>query len=216
MVAPIQSKSFIKSSEGSLASYDWTDLGEGTGIVELYGFTNDAAGTLGYILDKNAMELSQEGIVATGDEVRTDISTTATTFSLNAFNMPKVIKGICYINFTWILRNNAAPVATAKVTVAIYKNASLLVTGDTQTFTIAAAPATTAHTEVVALTIPITNFKKGDIFKVKFTGVQVTGNITVFLHHDPYNKDFTSTTPNVTAATNTTRLRVYVPFRIDV
>lgn len=201
---------YRRSAEGAIASYDYVDLAEGTGIVTVYGFGSDASGAITQALDRNIIEPGTEQLLSGWYPKRSKIDAEQ-FFSLSAFNLPKTVKGNCYITFTWVTFVNSGTVVR-QIRVKVYKNTTLLATEETTTHSTAA---TKTYTTNLKIPISLTHFKKGDVFKVSFIGIG-SGDGNCYLMHDPENRDFTEAAPNITAATNPTALKVYIPFRIDL
>ena len=221
---------YRRTTEGALINYDYVDLGEGTGIVQVYGFGSDqgrsatASGGVVLYLDRNQIEAGEQAIVnpASGSLYtrRTTIEGSGKPnerfFELSEFNLPKLVKGNMYVTFTWaIVETGGSSNVTAYATVKLYKNDTEIATADTSEFKTSASQ-TTIITSNVRIPVPLTRFKIGDILKVSFQTTVPSGQCNIYLHHDPNDNDFTDATPNITAATNTTALKVYIPFRIDI
>lgn len=194
-----------------IASYDFFDLQEATGIKTFYGVTSDASGANTYGLAINAIDVGTGNLTASVYPTRTDISSGETLFPVT-FAFPKVIRGSLNTTFTWVLRANAGTV-DGSVSVKLYKNSTQI--GSTKVTSIKTTASDTTTTSNLLFTDLETGFTPDDTFQIGFTGVPV-GNASVFLHHDPQNRNFTATTPNVTASNFKTKLEVYIPFKIDL
>lgn len=197
----------------AVASYDYTDIAEGTGIQAFYAFTADASGSLTLHLSG---EIIDAGITAVAADIypqRSLVTSVERIFELTGFNLPKIIKGTGYVNFTWAPEHASGTFIT-KVKVRIYKNTTELVTATTSTKSIGSG--NTIITSNLKLIIPRTNFKKNDQLKISFEGIIDSGDGHIYVYHDPINRDFTQETPNVTAATNTTICKGHIPFVLDI
>ncbi len=87
-------KRYLKSAEGSIASYDWTDIASGTGYVTLYGTgANLSSGTPVYLIDE---AFYGSGQCAEG----------TTTLDLSVFNISRIIRGKAHIDF-WLNKNTS-------------------------------------------------------------------------------------------------------------
>ena len=79
---------FRRGSEGAVASYDATDIAEGTGTVSFYGFAVSGSAGLVYRLGRNQMYSHKvETLVTctTADSTPIDID-----FDTSAFNLPNL------------------------------------------------------------------------------------------------------------------------------
>lgn len=182
-----------------IASYDFTDIAEGTGVVDFYGISENLSGSTLYALTKNSIYSAD--IQSAG---------TSWTFNLSAFNLPKIIKGTAIIRFSAALTGNQNN--TMNFDVAIQKvsdgTASAIGSASTATLTLP-ANGTTAKNYTIPISCTQTHFKIGDNLRIVFTGHN--GGTTINLGHDPANRD----TPEMTAATNPTKMECFIPFRID-
>ena len=196
MVIPIN---YRKSAEGSIASYDYFDIAEGTGILTLYGATT----TTGAILTKNI-------VYSTTIEESGAGSAPSQTFELSPFNLPKIISGTAYINVTMEADSVSTPY-TAYLVFQFYKNSDTLGSATSGAVLTAASE---YKTGLYSVAIPETNFKKGDVLKLEVTMVDSASNGHLAWGHDPKNRDGTYITPTTTETT--TQLVVNVPFKIDI
>jgi len=203
MVIPIN---YRKSAEGSIASYDYFDIAEGTGIIVLYG-AQDAAGN--YVLSNQTL-------------FSATIETSTTTslemnFDLAPFNLPKDIKGTAIVSYGTSIQGNTGG---GTLLFTFYKVSDSVETS--------MGSCTVSHNkpfvlgEFLSATLTETHFKIGDSLRLS---VLLTDNSDVGIGFglDPLNRDGTasyggfnlnltpSTTPSVT-----TQLKFYCPFKIDI
>lgn len=205
----------------SIASYDYVEIAEGTGIVEFNAFTTDAGtdGSHNYHLSRFTLDPGQTSTDPTNSHRYSYIGTSsnAKTFLLSPFNKPQTLKGTGYVQMT-ITTSNQGNGDSATPVVEIYKNSTLLVTATGKTILTVSAIRTIA----LSFTIPQTHFAIGDQLKVKIY-CNLSGARRPFLWHDPINRDVTGFTPQgslgtlpaVTASENPTQLKVFIPFRLD-
>jgi hypothetical protein len=68
------------------------------------------------------------------------------------------------------------------------------------------------------LTIPQTNFAKGDVFGVKFSAYDDQNGGTYEICHDPLSRDIAASgaMPTVNATNNPTDINIQLPFKIDI
>lgn len=186
-------KKFRSTTEAVIASYDFTDIAEGTGSIVYNLFLQGTSAGTSFGL--TAQDLRSADVEIIGAATR--------NFDLTAFNLPQTIKGTAV--FEGVIDQSAA--GNMSYTITIKKN----------TTTIAGPVQSVVETEtnintnfVVPITIPSTNFKKGDVLRVV---VQVQGNGTIATGIDPANRDGTVITAAQGGYTNT---RISIPFRIDL
>ena len=195
-------------AESAIASYNYTDIVAGTGIIVFYaGFASGA----GAILSNSTFygqPYESSYTTTTGYPVQAD----SMGFQIN-FNLPRVIKGDCIISAPIEVAGGGANQASANYHWSLYK-----VSGTTKTFLVSGASGLVASTgtkediTTVSVNIPLTKFKKND--KLILSGVLLigqnggTGNFTAA--YDPKNR------AGVTITTIDTNLIANIPFRIDL
>ncbi len=191
-----------QGGQRQIASYDFTDIAEGTGVVDFYGFSENLSGSTLLTLGKTS--LYSADIQSAG---------TSWTFNAPAFNFPKIVKGTALIRFSAAL--TGAQNSTMNFDVAIQKVSggavSAIGSASTATHTRSAAGSgTTAMNYTIPISCTHTHFKIGDNLRIVFTG-HTTGT-AINLGHDPANRD----TSEMTAVTNPTKMECFIPFRIDL
>ncbi len=209
MPVPIQ---YRKSSEAAIATYSYTDISEGTGVVKFYGYSTETSGANLYHLSTNPYY---------SEEVEVSVSTNTTyNFNLSAFNLPKIIKGTAVINGTIDIKSAAGGTdVDGWILFYIYKVSgsvvSTLGSASTPVYN-AAAGAETKHILSVPITISKTNFKKGDILRLTamIYVYNKVGTNTVSLGIDPQNRDGTYIKPSTDGLI--TKLEFNCPFVIDL
>lgn len=195
MVLP---RKFLRSAEGAIASYDWTDVAEGTGIVTFYPAQKiEGAGTLSQILVDSNTIYSATGITD-GNADR--------DFDLSPFNLPKVIKGTVYFNFGMFVNTGETVTITCQLRKWDGATETALHTAVTRT---QAGPSIAMWLMSAELTQ--TSFKKGDILRVNVT--MTGGTAASYFGVDPVGRDISGLT---SAAGTTTTFSVLVPFRVDI
>lgn len=212
MPIPVKYRS---GGEGTIASYDYTDIADGSGIQLLYAFSSRPAGTLTYHLGKTALEPGNSNpALCTTHERRFKFNEDSVTFTTNTFNLPRVLKGKAFVNFT--LDPTGAWGTTDAITITILKNTTTLATT-----TCEVSVASTAVSFNLSMDIAKTIIKKGDTISLKFAAA--SGGTQIYLEHDPINRDVEAYTDSgsashlaITAANNPTACRLYLPFRIDL
>lgn len=181
-------------NEGGLVNYDYYDISEGTGIVVFYGH-------VGMTIN------SSPAIVYTGflskDIIPTytlEISTgSVSTFTLPAFNTPKIMQGTARLA---IMVKSASLI---NVTANIKKNSTTIATGSSY------IGGGDEYVLNIDLVVPKTKYEIGDVLSLELT----TSSSTVTIGVDPQNRDSTNFTPS-TDPKQTTQLKLYIPFKIDL
>jgi len=211
-MAPLMSKkSFIKSGEGAIATYDYIDIANGVGIASFDAFATQASGAV-----------ITQGLISSevsGDPIYTRIINTggATTHNFDvAFNTPRTMKGKVVLNFTLGEIDDGG---SCHVVITLYKGTNGVYTS-LGTATCSQFAGTDTKTDYyrksLGITVTETNFKIGDIFRVTavLNVYYVTGNHSSLLYYDPSNETLTSTV--TVPKTYNSNFKVYVPFRLDI
>jgi hypothetical protein len=202
---------FLEGGEGAVASYDYTDLAEGTGITEFFGYTHKETTTIGYGL--STKELYSNDIYTKGTPTSNDLQKVLDLDFDVALNLPKTIKGKLKVSISALhhATNNA-------ITYFIIK----LRKWDGTTETEIANCQTGSHTGTSTadfyvnflseITVPATHFKKGETIRLTVEAWHDATDYTVsycYLYHDPKNRNASGSTPY------TTQLIFQVPFKLD-
>ena len=194
---------FTNKKEEAIASYDYIDIAEGTGIVQFYGALKGTSGGTSYML-------TTEQIYSQDISTLVPSTPQSYNFDLAAFNMPRIIKGTAYVSISLYIDGSGTLVAAAKVqkgSGGTYSDCCDQVTSSSK---VDGTP--TDSMLLIPLTINETHFKKGDNLRLVITisGDAHAGNE---FGHDPMNRDGT----NITAAKNlSTQLKLFLPFKIDI
>lgn len=204
---------FVIPGENINVSYDWVDVADGTGVVELYCHTAGESGLFTYGMNRTALEPGSQENTYLGSHPRRYLFQSGTvTFALSPFNTPRTVKGTAYLNFTLATLGNFGA-GTNIFTGSVLKNSTTLGTASGSINV-----AGNIKTYNLAVTIPQTNFKIGDTLKVAITS-STSGTMT--LEHDPQNRSVSSflmggnTHAAITASENPTKCMAYIPFKID-
>ena len=212
---------FPLPSESAVASYNYYDIAEGTGIKLFYGCgISDSTGQ-DYILTENQIYPAQAAKEITGTTTSASYALTSDTdFDLTAFNTPRTIRGTAYINFCFGAATSDGGAGYTKIIAKLRKW-----DGSTETEiasnTSEELVTTTAFTNRLAsftITIPETHFKIGE--QLRLTMLQYaytvggTKTTTTTYGCDPMNMDGTIT-PS-TDDTAITQLKLWIPFKLDL
>ncbi|MFA5051312.1 MAG: hypothetical protein WC499_04330 [Patescibacteria group bacterium] len=192
---------FAIPSESSIASYNWTDIAEGTGVRVIQGFnTETASGKLHHLSAYATESNNVETRLTTGDDTL--------TFNMSVFNHPQRIGGTGIIQFAGRFETGVG--GSMSVFVAkLYKVSTATTELCSVSLPLAGSDATRRY--VAPLTIPATHFKKGDYLRLTINVKYNAGAFTI--GHDPANKDGTYITP---ASTYSTKFELLIPFKLDL
>jgi len=215
--APLmEKKSFIKEGEPVLANYSYTDIADGTGVIEFDGFAStDSAGTT-YHLTNKPLFSSPATIQASGGG---NLDATL-TFNLTPFNIPRYLQGTAVVRYSVVAANTSAGTTTFTEYLTIQHVRGAVVTdlGTTTTGTNSVAGDTNISRSTRILRIALTSkqFARGDILRLTLRYVLTrTGGANYVLAFDPLEKDQAQGTATLVSATNPTSLKLNVPFRIN-
>lgn len=229
MASLMKPKSFLRSSEGAVANYNYTDVANGSGYIVFTCGSTSNAGTLAYTLDEEAREVGNTDPTTVDAHERRFLaeivaSTTwaEVTFSTSPFNLPRTINGTAYFVFTLASPHNNTAAETQAPNVNLKINSTSIgnVSGSSVKI-----PASGVKTYCLSLSITDKVIQKGDVLKLTFTmvsgGTSAAQRIAVL--HDPLNRDVSAYTcfstwniPAVTASNNPSKFLAYIPFKIDV
>jgi len=214
---------FPLPSESAVASYDYTDVAEGTGVTifNLVGATGDNI-------------LTKETVYA--DKIEEEIAITDTTseyvkvfdvdYDLSAFNMPKTIEGTGLVNFSQYGSGSGDETSCWYFTIVVkkYDGSTETTIGTVNSSTLSATGNhLTTNLELLPITLSKTHFAIGDILRVtvegyiKYTGFLSGGpnKLKIGIGQDPMNRDGKYLTPSsddemITAS------KIYIPFKLDL
>jgi len=201
------------SSPKPFANYSYDDIAAGTGYVDFNGFSTQTSGAILYCLGEQSPFQKSDGVgglYVSADLLNGAGTQTSKTFKTSVFNVPRIIRGTIYINFTWAPYDASS--SADYIIVEVQKNTTTLASASTPMIQ-------TATTTLLPIEIPTTLFQNGDYLAVKFNAYG-TANHTM-IYFDPLNRDYDATggyiyDTSITAADNSTKMVVSVPFRIDL
>jgi hypothetical protein len=209
----------IYNSESSaIASYDYFDIADGTGMKMFY-----LASVYGnYILTINQ-------IYAETVEYNTGAQALTTSFAkimdvdydLSQFNFPQQIGGSAVCSFSFFGFKSGTATTTCKITVKVRKYSGTTETelGEATTDELLN---TTAAYKTTSLVVPVANtsFKAGDILRVTIEGwakeAAADSTIELGIGQDPMNRDATRLKPSTDNPVSTTTTKIWMPFKIDL
>lgn len=207
---------FPLPSESAVASYNYTDMAEGTGVTMFYlAATNGDNILTPNQIYSDVIEYSTGAHNLTTDFVKNmDVD-----YDLSAFNSPRTVKGTAYINFTGHIWKSGTAVVTSKFTIKVRKWDGTTETeiGNATTAEITDA----AGYKLTALAIPLTqtHFGIGDVLRVTIEGYDKEAapdstNILI-VGQDPMNRDGTYIIPSTDDPVSITQSKIWIPFKIE-
>jgi hypothetical protein len=223
-----QVSNLFQAQSNSIASYNYTDIAEGTGNMIFYCGVYVNTTTTGFFLSQNALK-SIYTSYAVGGHDGTDTDIIDADFDLSEFNMPKTIKGTARImgaighRTLFTTRQNWEGYVTAKLRKWDGTTETEIATATSQTisFTTSGGIGTiTTEDFNVQLSIPNPiHFKRGDVLRVSIivhTNTSGTNGFYIGIGVDPANReDIAPNLLKVINDDNDTDLRCYIPFRLD-
>ncbi len=202
----------------AIASYDYVDIADGTGVIVFQGATTKLVTTTSHFLTKS-------NIYSNDIESAGSINSAALTkvldvdFDTSILNFSRIMRGTAIINIPMNISSSATYTGVLIVRISKWDGSTetLIATATSETI----GPATGSLSKVMAvhLTLPETPFKVGDAIRLGIEGwIQRTaGGVagTLTIAHDPQNRDGTKITPTGDA-TLTTKLVANIPFEINL
>jgi hypothetical protein len=194
-----------------LASFDFTDLDEGTGVVNYFGFDAKDTTTQTYGLSRNS------GLFSNSKKTTTTITNTG-DFAKDGdddydiqFNLPKVVKGNLIVNVSTAgIHNSAGGSSYMKFVVVHYDGSTETTVATGQANTHAWTTSNDYYIDLVVIPVPRTHFSKGDTLRITVeTWTSMGGGFgTTWYYHDPAGRS--------DLAAIDTKLQILVPFEIDI
>lgn len=207
----------------AIASYNYTDIAEGTGIIVFYGTADATSAAAKYVLTQQSSILGQTveymGNPANGaPALMADYD-----FDLPAFNMPKIISGKMFISIPTAGINNTADdaypteyfiIKLRKYDGAEHEIASVQTSSHSYNLFDASK---VSYNYLTEMDVPQTSFKRGDVLRITalyYAGKDNAVNISVGFAFDPTN-NYTGSVYTSTLG-KTSQMKFYVPFKIDL
>lgn len=204
-------KTFIRSSEGAVVSYNWTDLASGSGY-QTYYLAKDQTG---YILTSH---------VAYSDVILTKVVMGATGLTKHfdqvfsaTLNTPRVVNGNVIVEIAAQTIEDDMTLYFIGKFVRIRGGSETVIanaTGTTMTGT--AGAGVNDHNSRFMISIPVTNavFAKGDKIGVRLEGWTTSpfaaANYYILVGHDPRSR-----TDSVETTLSITNSILNIPFKVD-
>ena len=212
-----------QSQENVIATYDYTDIAEGTGIQIFHGFTYTSLADISvnvYALGKSTEYSSL---------IETTFASTATTtkvfdetFDSLSFNTPRTMKGTAQINLGQVSVINVTGTDEQSLVIKIIKvsgGTPAEIVSVTKSMSLATGTHKMVHT--IRAVVPATHFKIGDVLRFTielYSNLEGTGTVTGtnYIGHDPENRDGTGIVPSTDDPRTITMLKFHCPFLIDL
>lgn len=200
---------FQFTTEGVIASYDFNDIAEGTGVVEFCGarWENDVPSS-GYFLTTNKQLYS-------ADHGELTLNGFTGNFDIT-FNVPKIIDGIAYLRVPVGLYAQTDS-RNGFTECILYKSGATTIETIGAKQTASSSANNTAHinSHVIYWNIPPTRFRVGDSLRLYISGSASggSGSTADVIYMNPsgsYNSSFYS------AGDLSGRLSLFIPFRLDI
>lgn len=189
MAKLMEKRTFVRSGEGAVASYNWTDLAQGVGYGTFY--------LLMYGDSTSTTNISLVDFVSTGANSNNLTVDGVKNFDTNVFSFPRTLKG--FVVFEGMVSSGAAG---RRLTAQLYK-----VSGGVET-AITDLKSTVDNTTArfylkLTLTSTQINLKAGDFLRLKlnFSGANVVVGV------DPLGSDYSGVD---------SQSKLLVPFKIDI
>jgi hypothetical protein len=219
-------QTYRKSSENVIASYDFFEISDGTGIVEFYCGTN---GQTTRTTSSNPQQVFLSGgtifqNVFYSQRIEDAVTTSGTSdgasyygvFNLAPFQQPKIIKGRAY--FQGSLARNAVGTATGIIYVQLFKASTSGLTAISDSLSGTTFAANTSGADFIEIPINGTHhFQAGEYLRLNFAASVGSGTTgaNVYVAFDPMNRDGSIIKPS-TNSVATTQMKLWVPFKIDL
>ncbi len=215
---------FLTSSQ-TLASYDFIDIAEGTGVVQYYGAENSAS----YFLTANANIFSNLVLTTTQSSATTDTIQHDRDFDIT-FLLPKNLKGNVYVSVPSHILNNSGSSQTIQAYVKVYvrkwdgttETAIANATSDTlNTGNIANGANVQGAFGVSVAVNTLQHFKAGETLRItiEYHGWSSVGSAKYTIGHDPQNRAedmYLPSTSSGVAFSVSTKMQFSVPFKMEL
>ncbi len=200
----------------AIATYNFTDVAEGTGIVEFNAFMDTDDSGNNYRLSEKVFFSSNNDItdqtISIEEEVQLGNNQPLTKlydkdFDLSPFNFPKDVRGTAFFQ-CGIFHSTSGP-GIAYLVVKLKKGDAVIASVQSHNF----LGATNVQVVGLHFTVPRTHYEIGDPLRMTVELWMTTPSAntnTLAIGHDPINRDGTRLLP--TSADIITQMKLYVPF----
>tara|TARA_Y100000310_G_scaffold135518_1_gene134349 strand:- start:57 stop:671 length:615 start_codon:yes stop_codon:yes gene_type:complete len=200
-------RTYRKSREKAIASYDFTDIANGEGVVVYYGCKND------------------DEFFLTSKEIPSKLAWTHSTVSNGEifnedmdlkFNTPQKMKGNLIASIPLLYITGNSKTLTAIITISHFDGSSATQIGQETDTTITGSASLPIPSRFLCIEIADLNqhFKKGESLRINIT-VSTDGNDSAakYVGHDPIGRSGDGSSGNEILET---KMRFYVPFDLDL
>lgn len=191
------------AQSNAFASYNYTDIAEGTGVTKFYGFSHEESTGKRYSLSSEAVISRDRYFNDTSASVGKDMDL---DFDIS-FHKQKTVNGVLRVVGSVYV---GAPGGNAKVRVRVRKwdgtTETEIVYADSQTM----AGSDVYHPFTMEMTVPQTHFQSGESLRitVEFWNLNASTTFPMKFYYDTLN--------TLDSATQlTSQFLVFVPFRLD-
>jgi hypothetical protein len=191
-----------------IASYDYQDIANGSGVVTFYGTTTTDLGSgINYALT------STDDYADTTITKRPTGTTTVNFYSL-AFNIPRTLKGTAYVVLPIETSTTSTANSNLQFRLKILETDGSTTRNITSNLTFSTTEQSRTHILFVEMPITEDTIREGEklLLTIILTSVG-TGNINIM--HDPKNRYNTASTNNEGNSVSAI-MKVLVPFKVDV
>lgn len=203
-------KVYAKPGQDAIASYNYVDISEGTGVTKFYGFNVATSGTTGGSTSSYALTTD----TPYSHYVEYGGAPIELNFYLTPFNKPQIVRGTAIVRFSSGTDAGAGKTLWWSVSLQKVSQEGVITTiGTTSTAEITSDVARVFSNLTSEIELTETKIKKGEALRLNIVPYGQPLPLSCFLSHDPANRDGVYITP---AATYPTKLELYVPFKIDV
>lgn len=209
---------YQRGGGAAVASYDYKDIAEGTGITIFNGTLQNTSGGSTYVLssatDYPYSPAANKGLLTSGATITVTAYKTL-NFDTPPFNLPRNIKGRAKINFSHRFITGSASSWWNVVKIQKWDGTTATTLVQEQTTSITETQSPTTYN--LPLTIPITHFKKNEQLRVSMDLWTDISGATFMIAHDPQNGNNAWFTVG-TGVTNvsTTKFEAHIPFVLDL
>lgn len=226
----MKSRSFLRSGEQTLASYNWNDVQSGSGIVNFYGIVNDEDNsTKSYSFVTTPFYSSDteiQGSTVSFPNVASWETSMDQDFDIS-FATPRTVQGRAYVTLYMLGKFKYNSSGTTKFrfypTIRKWDGSSETDLTSTTDYIEVATTGSNSVGELISFSVdvPKTNFKIGETLRLTIRGDVYLQNHGagdesgyVIIGTSPLDRDSTNITPNGDSVT--TKFNFYVPFNIDL
>ena len=214
---------YRQSTEGIIASYNYSDINEGTGVVVYYGFNSNTGGSDAYSMSTNALYSNDVYTQVTCDNAGAFEKEGDLDFDIE-FNKPQRIKGKFRAVFTMAAGDTGANKRTqAYIIIKVRKYSGSteteIASGQGETVDGTTSTERVYATQNIEIDISsIQHFKKGDILRVtaEIWGKSTDSDGRALLAHDPKDRTSSLLATGTALSPDSAVFEIHVPYQIDL